>query len=30
MKKLFVMSAALAATFATPAFAGNDMAGMDM
>lgn len=30
MKKLIVVSAALAAAFVTPAFAGNDMAGMDM
>ncbi|CAG9232038.1 copper-binding protein [Burkholderia vietnamiensis] len=30
MKKLIVVSAALAAAFATPAFAANDMAGMDM
>ncbi|KVK87567.1 RND transporter MFP subunit [Burkholderia ubonensis] len=30
MKKMIVVSAALVATFATPAFAGNDMAGMDM
>lgn len=30
MKKLIVVSAALAAAFFTPAFAGNDMACMDM
>ncbi|MXN60975.1 copper-binding protein, partial [Burkholderia pseudomallei] len=30
MKKLIVVSAALASVLAAPAFAGNDMAGMDM
>ena len=30
MKKLIVASAALAAIIAAPAFAGNDMAGMNM
>lgn len=30
MKKLIVVSAALAAVSASPAFAGNDMAGMNM
>ena len=30
MKKLIVASAALAAVLATPAFAGDDMAGMNM
>ena len=30
MKKLVVVTIALAAVFATPVFAGDDMAGMDM
>jgi hypothetical protein len=30
MKKLIVTSVALAAIVAAPAFAGDDMAGMDM